>query len=92
MMETVEVLRYTPTTLYLLLSFIDRIGPNQNKHTSSSTVAGPLERSLRVPLPVPILLSLPGLAPFDLGSSISVNDITETESVFVVVPKLTNTC
>lgn len=39
--------------------------------TSSSTVAGPLERSLRVPLPVPILFSLAGLAPFDLGSSIS---------------------
>lgn len=52
----------------------------QNKHlfprekrTSSSTVAGPLERSLRVPLPVPILFSPAGLAPFDRGSSISVN-------------------
>lgn len=44
-----------------------------SKLTSSSTVAGPLERSLRVPLPVPILFSLAGLAPFDLGSSISVN-------------------
>lgn len=40
--------------------------------TSSSTVAGPLERSLKVPFPVPMLLSVAGLAPFDLGSSISI--------------------
>lgn len=48
---------------------------SRNKPTSSSTVAWPLERSLRVPLPVPTLGSLAGLAPFDRGSSISVVQI-----------------
>lgn len=54
-------------------NLVDYIRSKKETTTSSSTVAGPLERSLRVPLPVPILFSLTDLEPFDLDSSISVN-------------------